>query len=56
MELIAKRDVDLTPAERDLVSAWRDDCFGDQAWTGGYSWAPPSGACSCWMAERPSAT
>lgn len=41
MELIAKRDADVTPAEHDLVSAWQEDCFGDQTWTGAYSWEPP---------------
>lgn len=41
MELIAKPDANLTPAELDVVSAWGEDCFGDQTWTGGYSWAPP---------------
>ena len=32
-ELVAKPDAGLTSAERDLVAAWQDDCFGDQAWT-----------------------
>jgi hypothetical protein len=40
LDIIAKRDADLTAAERELVSAWGADAFGDQTWTARYTWAP----------------
>lgn len=40
LEIIAKRDADLTAGERELVSAWGEDAFGDQTWTARYTWAP----------------
>lgn len=41
MELVAKRDVDLTAEERARIAAWQQDAFGDQTWTAGYAWTPP---------------
>lgn len=40
LDVIIKRDEDLTAAERDRVSAWGADAFGDQTWTAQYTWAP----------------
>lgn len=39
--LITRREADLTIVEEDLVSAWREDAFGDQPWTAGYKWSDP---------------
>jgi hypothetical protein len=40
LDIIAKRDADLTAAERDRVTAWGQDAFGEQRWTARYTWAP----------------
>lgn len=41
MDLIAKRDAELTPAERDLLSMWQEDAYGGQTWSAEYAWSPP---------------
>ena len=40
LDIIAKRDADLTAAERERVAAWGVDAFGEQTWTARYTWAP----------------
>lgn len=41
LDLIVKRDADLTQGERDTVGAWQREAFGHQTWTAGYTWTPP---------------
>ena len=41
MELIAKRDADVTPEERTLLAEWQQDAYGGQTWAAEYAWTPP---------------
>jgi len=41
MELIARRDADVTPEERALLAEWQQDSFGGQTWAAEYAWTPP---------------
>lgn len=41
LDVIARRDADLTQEERALVAAWQEDAYGDQTWAARYSWTPP---------------
>lgn len=40
MDLVAKREGDLSPEEAAVIAAFQEDGFGDQPWTAEYRWAP----------------
>jgi GNAT superfamily N-acetyltransferase len=40
LDVIARRDAELTSAERERIAAWEADAYGGQTWAARYAWTP----------------